>query len=279
MIFLCLFHFRYTSPMKFLIFWDIYGKVGRKMITKYLPDLRAKYSPDVVIANNENMSHGRWPRMNQIEWLEQQWVDIFTGGNHTFDSIEDIRAYMDAPDSKQLRPDNLIGDNLPWTGHREFTFWDKKVLIINLIGNLFMDERCVSSNPFQKVDTLLKNHDSPYEAILVDFHKETTSEWYAMANYLDGRVSLLWGTHTHIQTADAEIWPGWMGFINDLGFAGARRSVIGVEWRHPIQSRWIDGKKDGPLSPDDHGPGVISGMFAEIVDKKCRRIEPFRICE
>lgn len=70
-----------------------------------------------------------------------------------------------------------------------------------------------------------------------------------------------------------------MGFINDLGFAGARRSVIGVEWSHPIQSRFVENKKDGLLSPDDYGAGVLSGMFAEIIDQKCVKIEPFRICE
>lgn len=266
--------------MKFLIFWDIYGKVGRKMLAKYLPDLRAKYTPDVVIANSENISHGRGPRMNQIEWLNEQWVDIFTGGNHTLDSVEDVREYMDRSDSKQLRPDNLMGENIPWVGHKEFIFGDKKILVINLIGKVFMSEYCVSSNPFQKIDLILKDIQSTdHEAILVDFHKETTSEGYAMANYLDGRVSLLWGTHTHIQTADAEIWPGWTGFINDLGFLWARRSVIGVDWSHPIQSRFIDDKNDWPLAPDDHGPGVVSGMYAEIVDRKCVKIEPFRICE
>jgi calcineurin-like phosphoesterase len=78
------------------------------MIAKYLPDLRAKYGPDVVIANNENISHGKGPRMNQIHWIEEQGIDIFTGGNHTLDSMEDIRAYLDEPSSKQLRPDNIM---------------------------------------------------------------------------------------------------------------------------------------------------------------------------
>jgi 2',3'-cyclic-nucleotide 2'-phosphodiesterase len=179
------------------------------MLAHHLPSLREKYSPDVVIANNENMSHGKGPRMNQIHWLEEQGVDIFTGGNHTLDSVEDIRAYMDAPNSKQLRPDNLTGENIPGTGHREFIFGDKKILVINLIGTAFMGDKCPCTNPFQRVEHILKNTDiDSYEAILVDFHKEATSEGYAMANYLDGRVSLIWGTHTHVQSADAEIWPG-----------------------------------------------------------------------
>lgn len=99
-------------------------------------------------------------------------------------------------------------------------------------------------NPFPLVDSILKKYrDEQLEAILVDFHKETTSEGYAMANFLDGRVSLLWGTHTHIQTADAEIWPGGMGFISDLGFAGARRSLIGVEWE-TSKHRFIEGRQE-----------------------------------
>lgn len=265
--------------MKFLIFWDIYGKVWRRMVSKHLPDLRAKYNPDIVIANNENISHGKGPRMNQISWCEEQGIDIFTGGNHTLDSMEDIREYMNIPNSKQLRPDNLKGENIPWIGHREFNFGDKKILVINLIGTVFMGDKSPCSNPYQKVDTIL-NHIKPtdYEAILVDFHKETTSEGYAMANFLDGRASLLWWTHTHIQTADADIWPGGLGFINDLGFAGARRSIIGVEWEW-VKHRFIDDIQKWLMSPDEHGPGVVSGMYAEIVEKKCIKIEPFRICE
>lgn len=147
--------------------------------------------------------------MNQIQWLDEQGVNIFTGGNHSLDSVEDIREYMDRPDSKQLRPDNLTGEDVPGTGHREFLFGDKTILVINLIGTVFMGDKCPCSNPFQKVDHILAQHKSTrYEAILVDFHKEATSEGYAMANHLDGRVSLLWGTHTHVQSADAEIWPG-----------------------------------------------------------------------
>lgn len=271
--------------MKFLIFWDIYGKVGRKMVAKYLPDLRVKYSPDVVIANNENISHGKGPRMNQIEWLNEQGIDVFTGGNHTLESADDIREYLDKENSNQLRPDNIVGEDVPGGGHREFVFGDKKILVINLLGTIFMGdimangEKFSTSNPYQKIDHILRDmNPSDYEAILVDFHKETTSEGYAMANYLDGRVSLLWGTHTHVQTADADIWPGGMGFLNDLGFAGARRSIIGVQWE-AVKHRFIDDLQKWLMPPDDEGRGVLSGMYAEIVDRKCVTIEPFRICE
>lgn len=263
--------------MKFLIFWDIYGKVGRKMVAKYLPDLRAKYSPDVVIANNENISHWKGPRMNQIRWCEEVGIDIFTGGNHTLSSKDDIREYLDAPHSRQLRPINSFGDDVPGVGERVFEFGGKKILVINALGTAYMSVEY--QNPFPLIDTILAQYkDETLEAILVDFHKETTSEGYAMANHLDGRVSLLWGTHTHIQTADAEIWPGGMGFISDLGFAGARRSLIGVEWE-TSKHRFIEGRKEGLMSPDEDGVGVLSGMYAEIVNKKCVKIEPFRICE
>lgn len=249
------------------------------MLAKHLPDLRVKYSPDVVIANNENISHGKGPRMNQIQWCEEQRIDIMTGWNHTLDSQEDIRDYLNKEDSIQLRPDNITGEDVPGVWHREFTFWEKNILVINLIGTVFMGDKCPCSNPYQKIDHILKDIDaSQYEAILVDFHKETTSEGYAMANHLDGRVSLLWGTHTHVQSADADIWPGWLGFINDLGFAGARRSIIGVEWE-AVKHRFIDDLQKWLMSPDDEGPGVLSGMYAEIIDRKCVKIEPFRICE
>jgi len=263
--------------MKFLIFWDIYWKKWRQMLAKYLPDLRVKYTPDVVIANNENISHGKGPRMNQIEWCEETGIDIFTGGNHSLESMEDIREYMDRPDSKQLRPINSFWDDIPGTGDKIFTFGNKKVLVINLLGTAFM--RDTYANPFPLVDEVLARYEQEnLEAILVDFHKETTAEGYAMANYLDGRASLLWWTHTHIQTADAEIWPGWLGFICDIGFIWARRSVVGVDWE-TIKHRFIENRQEWLMSPDDNWTGVLSGMYAEVIEKKCVKIEPFRICE
>lgn len=211
------------------------------MVAEHLPSLRAKYIPNVVIANNENISHGKGPRMNQIRWCEEMGIDIFTGGNHSLVSKDDIRDYMNAPNSRQLRPINSYGDDTPGMGERVFEFGDKKILMINALGVAYM--KMEYANPFPLVDAILaKYKDESLEAILVDFHKETTSEGYAMANFLDGRVSLLWGTHTHIQTADAEIWPGGMGFISDLGFAGARRSLIGVEWE-TSKHRFIEGRQ------------------------------------
>lgn len=263
--------------MKFLIFWDIYGKVGRRMVAEHLPILRAKYTPDVVIANNENISHGKGPRMNQIRWCEEMGIDIFTGGNHSLVSKDDIRDYMDAPNSRQLRPINSYGDDTPGVGERVFEFGGKKILVINALWKAYM--KMDYTNPFPMIDTILEKYKhEKLEAILVDFHKEATSEGYAMANFLDGRVSLLWGTHTHVQTADAEIWPGGMGFITDLGFAGARRSLIGVEWE-TSKHRFIEGRQEGLMSPDENGPWVLSGMYVEVIDKKCTKIEPFRICE
>ncbi len=166
---------------------------------------------------------------------------MFTGGNHSLESREDIRTYMDAPDSKQLRPANLIGENLPGVGHRVYDIAEKKLLVINLIGTIFMSAgKETMGNPFQCVDEILTLHAAEkIDAIVVDFHKETTSEGYAMANYLDGRASILFGTHTHIQSNDAEIWPGGLGFINDIGFAGTRRSIIGVDWEM-VKHRFID---------------------------------------
>lgn len=145
------------------------------MIAKYLPDLRVKYSPDVVVANNENISHGKGPRMNQIYWCEEQGIDILTGGNHSLTSKEDIREYMDAPNSRQLRPINAFGDDLPGVGERVFHFGDKKILVINALGTVFMNKEY--ANPFPLVDAVLKKYThEELEAILVDFHKEATSE-------------------------------------------------------------------------------------------------------
>jgi len=187
------------------------------------------------------MSHGKGPRMNQILWLEEQGVDVFTGGNHSLESRDDIAEYMNAPSSRQLRPQNLVGENLPGVGHRLYDVGGKKLLVINLVGTIFMSAgKETVSNPFQCVDEILALHASEkIDAIVVDFHKETTSEGYAMANYLDGRAAVLFGTHTHVQSNDAEIWPGGLGFINDIGFAGSRRSIIGVDWTM-VKHRFVE---------------------------------------
>jgi 2',3'-cyclic-nucleotide 2'-phosphodiesterase len=266
--------------MKLLIFWDIYGKIGRKMLAANLPMLRTKYSPDAVIVNDENMSHGKGPRMNQILWLESQGVDVFTGGNHSLESRDDIAEYMNTPSSRQLRPHNLVGENLPGVGHRVYDIGWEKLLVINLIGNIFMSAgKETMSNPFQCVDEILAVHaGGKLDAIVVDFHKETTSEGYAMANYLDGRASVLFGTHTHVQSNDAEIWPGGLGFINDIGFAGARRSIIGVDWSL-VKHRFVEWRIEWLMSPDEEGVWVLSGMYAEIQERKCLKLEVIRICE
>ncbi len=266
--------------MKLLIFWDIYGKIGRKMLAAHLPVLREKYTPDAVIVNDENMSHGKGPRMNQILWLEEQGVDVFTGGNHSLESRDDICDYMNASNSRQLRPQNLVGENLPGVGHRVYDIAWKKLLVINVIGTIFMSAgKETMSNPFQCVDEILAFHIAEkIDAIVVDFHKETTSEGYAMANYLDGRASVLFGTHTHVQSNDAEIWPGGLGFINDIGFSGTRRSIIGVDWAM-VKHRFVEWRIEWLMSPDEHGPWVLSGLFVEIENKKCIKLETIRICE
>lgn len=255
------------------------------MVSKYLSHLRAKYTPDVVIVNNENISHGKGPRMNQIRWCEEMGIDIFTGWNHSLESVEDICEYLNSPESKQLRPDNIVGDNIPGTGQRVFTFWTRKILVINLLGSIFMSEisvlwvKCLLENPYQRINKILDSYNLvEFEAILVDFHKEATSEGNAMANHLDGRVSILWGTHTHIQTADAEIWPRGLGFINDLWFAWARMSLVGVDWESS-KHRFIEGRQEWLMSPDESWPWVLSGMFVQILERKCVKIEPFRILE
>ena len=103
------------------------------MVAEHLPTLRAKYTPDVVIANNENISHGKGPRMNQIRWCEEMGIDIFTGGNHSLVSKDDIRDYMDTANSRQLRPINSYGDDTPGAGEKVFEFGGKKILVINAL--------------------------------------------------------------------------------------------------------------------------------------------------
>jgi metallophosphoesterase (TIGR00282 family) len=215
--------------MKILFIGDIFGRPGREAIAKYLPDLRAQHKPDFVIANADNAAHGTGLIPSLAKELYELGLDLLTGGDHVWDQKEMI-AHLDRS-PWVLRPLNYP-PGTPGKGWLELTTPSgKKLVIVHLQGRVFMN--ALVENPFLAMDDLLKK--IPHKNIIVDFHAEATSEKMAMAHYLDGRVSAVLGTHTHIPTADARILPDGTATLADIGMTGDYNSVVGAEKVAPIQ--------------------------------------------
>jgi len=202
---------------------DIIGKPGRLALMQTLPDLRAELTLDMVIANGENTAAGAGLTPSLAEELLGGGVDVITSGNHIWDKRE-IYDYLDT-DRPVLRPINYP-DEAPgrgWLIHR--TADGDEVAVINAMGRVFMNQL---DSPFTKLDELLDGAAEPLPPVrILDFHCEITSEKNAMGWYLDGRVSAVVGTHTHVPTADARLLPGGTAYISDIGMTGPRDSIIG----------------------------------------------------
>lgn len=213
--------------MNILFIGDIYGRPGRNAVSALLPKLREEHSIDFVIANAENMRHGKGVTKANIEEMRAAGVDFFTSGNHVFKDSS-ILECLDDPAFPLIRPSNYP-KGTRGQGYRLVSAINgKKVLVINLMGRVFMtaDLDC----PFREADAILRafeGHD--FDAVFVDFHAEATSEIAALGHYLDGRVSAFIGTHSHVPTADARILNGGTAFLTDVGMVGPLDSVIGAD--------------------------------------------------
>lgn len=254
--------------MKFLIFGDVVAKTGRKAIAKVLPKLKKELKPDFVIANAENLAHGTGLTKKTLAELTAAGVDFFTGGDHSFDKIDGDDLYATMPNL--IRPANWF--KVPGVGEKLLTVGKKRVLVINLIGQVFMGAKIIEKggkflNPFKVVNQIIAQYkEEKPDAILVDMHSEATSEQVAMGWLLDGRASVLWGTHTHVPTADARIMPQGLGYISDIGMTGARDTVIGVDKDIIVELFLNDTKKtkDWPELPD----AIVNALYVEWDEKK-----------
>lgn len=209
--------------MRILFVGDIVARAGREVILSILPKLRKEKNIDFVIANADNMTHGRGSSEQHIRELLNCGVDIFTGGDHLFyheslkDSIDSLPV---------VRPANYP-DSVPGVGYKMMDLGEKgSVLVISLMGRTFLNERL--NDPFTTVDKILEKHEQGVVKI-VDFHAEATSEKYALGFYLDGRVNAVLGTHTHVPTCDNFVLPLGTMFVSDVGMTGIIDSVLGVK--------------------------------------------------
>src|SRR3989338_2908089 len=211
--------------MKLLFIGDIFGEPGRQAVKHKLPEVRRAHGVDFVVANVENAAHGKGVLPKMIEEFREWGVNCCTAGNHIWDQKE-IIPYI--RDSKILiRPANYVM-KAPGQGSQLFEVYaGVKVAVISLEGQVLMGNAV--NSPFEAVETELEKWKGRAEVIVVDMHAEATSEKRAMGWYLDGRVSAVVGTHSHVPTADEEILPNGTAYITDIGMTGPYDSVIGLD--------------------------------------------------
>ena len=214
--------------MHLLFIGDVIGKPGRRVLGRLLPRLVDRHRADYVVVNVENSAGGFGVTAGVLEELEELPIDCYTSGNHVWDKKE-VEGLLDRRGGRPLlRPANYPGGNPGQGVHVGETPAGIPVAVVNLQGRVFMDPL---DDPFREADRILDGLAAAHpdlEVVLVDFHAEATSEKQALAFYLDGRVSAVLGTHTHVPTADERVLPGGTALITDVGMTGPYESIIGM---------------------------------------------------
>ncbi len=218
--------------MKILFIGDVFGTRGIEALNKYLPRIKQDYKPNLIFINGENIDRGFGINETIYKDLMKLGISVVTLGNHSFSKREVINFIND---SNIIRPANYA-DSIPGKGYITIKYNDKQVTVINLMGRIFMGDPL--DNPFKKADEILEKINS--DIIIVDMHAEASSEKIALTHYLDGRVSAVVGTHTHVPTADAMVFPKGTMYITDIGMTGAKYGVIGAD-KEIIVSKFLDG--------------------------------------
>lgn len=240
-------------PLNVLLIGDIVGKLGRKTVAAVLPELRRERSLDIVIANGENTAGGRGLTPKTADDLYRSGVDIITSGNHIWENRE-IYPVLNDPDAPIVRPLNYP-DGAPGRG----TYVRDELAVVNAMGRTFMG--AALDCPFRAMDGAIeKLRDN--RIIIVDFHAEATSEKVAMGYYLDGRVSAVIGTHTHVPTSDTRILPEGTAYVSDLGMCGALHSVLGMDTERVLE-RFLT-QLPNRFDPVDKGPAVFNSVHVTI---------------
>ena len=244
--------------MRLLFVGDIVGRAGRAVLSQLLPDLRRAWSRDCVVVNGENAAGGFGITEAICQEILDAGADCVTLGNHSFDQREALVFIARQP--RLVRPTNYP-KGTPGAGAALLDLAEgKRVLVVNAMGRVFMD---AMDDPFAAVDRELDAcpMSQACDAVVVDFHAEATSEKMAFGHHLDGRVSLVVGTHTHVPTADHQILPGGTAFLSDAGMTGDYDSVIGMEKGEPL--RRITQKRRGVRYEPANGPATGGGMAGE----------------
>jgi metallophosphoesterase (TIGR00282 family) len=221
------------DDFKILFVADVVGEPGRKAVEAILPELKKSRRPDLTVVNGENSAGGFGLTVKTIKELKAAGADVITTGNHVYDQREFVPEL--AAQERVLRPHNFP-PGAPGTGFCVVAAGGEEVLVMNLMGRLFMN---AIDDPFRAADAILAAEPGR-KIVLCDFHAEATSEKLAMGWYLDGRVSAVVGTHTHVPTADNRVLPGGTAYCTDVGMVGPRDGVIGMD-KENVLKRFLTG--------------------------------------
>ena len=261
--------------MRLLFLGDVVGRTGRTAIVNRLPELRTRWKLDFVVVNGENASAGMGLTAANAAELLAGGADCLTLGDHAFDQ-RDMLSFIEK-EPRILRPLNYA-KTAPGKGCRLYDApGGRKVFVAQILGNVFM--RRAYEDPFSQIDAALKQ--APMggraQAVMVDVHAEATSEKMAMGHWLDGRASLVAGTHTHVPTGDAMVLPGGTGYITDAGMCGDYNSVIGMDKGEPM-ARFVTGMTKGRFTPAE-GEATLSGIYVETDNRtgKATKVSPVRV--
>ncbi len=265
-----------SSSLRVLMLGDIVGRPGRKALEEGVRGARQRLSADLVVVNGENAAGGTGIDPGTAHEIQKSGVDIITLGDHAFQR-KGSKDLLAAHAAWCIRPFNFPSASTPGKG---WTSWRRSdgvvVVVANLIGRVFISG--TAECPFRGLDSILEEtKDLKASVYICDFHAEATSEKWAMARHSDGRISLLTGTHTHVQTADAQILPGGTGYITDLGMSGSTSGVIGMDSK--VALRRFTSPMPAPYEIAE-GEGALSGVIADIdiASGRCVWIEAFRGC-
>lgn len=255
--------------MKILMIGDIVGRPGRRIVKAKLREIQAEHGIDFVMANGENAAGGKGITREVTRELLGLGIDVITMGNHTWDNKE-IHGFID-DESRLIRPANYPGD-CPGRGYNIFQGpggW--RVGVVNLSGRVFLP---ALDCPFRCIDYILERIKEQADIIMVDFHAEATSEKQAFAWYVDGRVTAVFGTHTHVQTADECILPGGTAYITDVGMSGPQNSILGVKVDQVIQ-RFLTMR---PVQFDvARGPAQLDAVVLELNNNTFKPMSLYRV--
>lgn len=247
---------------------DIVGSVGVKELNNRLKNIKEKENIDFVIVNGENSAEGMGITEKNFNDIIAKGVDVVTMGNHTWGK-KDIFKFIDNP--KIIRPANYP-EGVLGKGYNIYKCKNKKIAVINLIGRV--DINVLSENPFIRAKKIIEKIQNQVDMIIIDFHAEATAEKLALAYYLDGKVTAVFGTHTHIQTADERILPKGTGYITDIGMTGPENSVIGMNIQASI-------KRFETTLPEKYriaeGKCILNGVIFKIDDSSSKVTEIKRL--
>lgn len=259
--------------MRILFIGDVVGSLGREALATYLPKMKKKYRPQVTIANGENAAAGRGITGKIYKKFLQDGVDVVTLGNHTWDN-KDIFEFIDDA-KKMIRPANFP-EGTPGKGLVFVKVNQLELAVINLQARTFM---VAIDDPFKKAEELVAEARKRTPLIFVDFHGETTSEKQAMGWFLDGQVSAVIGTHTHVQTNDGRILPQGTAFLSDVGMTGPYDGILGMK-RGPIIEKFMTALPRR-FEVVEEGRTILSACLLEIDDQtgQAKKLETIQISE